>query len=202
MKTIRLLMLGLATLSVDCPFLIAAEKGSGVKARPFPLDRVTLLHSPFKKAMEVNRAYLLRLDPDRLLWPFHERAGLPILGERYGGWERKDVVGSIAGHYLTACSMMVASTGDEELEKRVDYMVARIAEAQAEHGDGYAGPVRTEVWKTTFAGEINVHKWGLGGGYVPWYVLHKTYAGLIDAYTLTGNQQALEVARKFASWAK
>jgi len=202
MKTTRVLTLVLATFWVGCPLLFAAEAASVVEARPFPLDRVTLLDSPFKKAMEINRAYLLKLEPDRFLWPFHERAGMPTQGKRYGGWERKDVVGHTSGHYLSACSLMYASTGDEELKRRVDYMVAELAKAQAKHGNGYAGSVRTEVWATTFSGEIKVHKWGLGGGYVPWYVLHKTYAGLIDAYTHTGNKQALEVARKFADWAK
>jgi len=202
MRTTRLLTLVLATFSVGCPFLFAAEPASVVEARPFPLDRVTLLEGPFKKAMEINRAYLLKLEPDRFLWPFHERAGMEIKGERYGGWERRDVVGHTSGHYLSACSLMYASAGDEELKRRVAYMVAEIAKAQAKHGNGYAGSVRTEVWATTFAGKIKVHKWGLGGGYVPWYVLHKTYAGLIDAYTCTGNEQALEVACKFADWAK
>jgi len=181
---------------------LAGEGESVVVARPFGLDRVRLLDSPFKKAMEINRAYLLKLDADRFLWPFHERAGMAVKGQRYGGWEMKDIVGQTAGHYLTACSLMVASAGDKELKRRVDYMVAEIAKAQAKHGNGYAGSVRPEVWKPTFAGDIKVHKWGLGGGYVPWYVLHKTYQGLVDAHTLAGNAQALEVARKFADWAQ
>ena len=202
MKTTRVLTFVLATFSVGCPFLLAAAPASVVEARPFPLGRVTLLDGPFKKAMEINRAYLLKLDPDRFLWPFHERAGMETKGERYGGWEKKDIVGQTSGHYLTACSLMYASTGDEELKRRVAYMVAELAKVQAKHGNGYAGSVRPEVWATTFAGQIKVHKWGLGGGYVPWYVLHKTYAGLIDAYVHTGNKQALEVARTFADWAK
>ena len=192
----------LATFSVGCPFLSAAEPASVVKARPFRMDRVRLLESPFKKATEINRAYLLKLDADRFLWPYHDRAGLPTKGRRYGGWARKDCVGHTSGHYLSACALMYASTGDREMKRRVDYMVSELAKVQAKHGDGYAGPVRTEVWKTTFAGQIKVHKWGLGGGYVPWYVLHKTYAGLLDAYAHAGNKQALEVVRKLGDWAK
>ena len=185
-----------------CSSLLADESPSVIKAQSFPLQQVTLLDSPFKKAMEINRAYLLELEPDRLLWPFYDRAGLPTKGDRYGGWEKKDVVGSVAGHYLTACSLMYASTGDQEIKKRVDYVVSVMAQAQAKHKNGYVGPMRPEVWEKTFAGDIQVHKWGLGGGYVPWYVLHKTYAGLIDAYVYAGNKQALDVARKFADWAK
>jgi len=200
MKTTRTLMIAAVMLSLSCSLLMAAD--SVVKAKPFALDSVTLLDRPFKKAMEINREYLLKLSADRMLWPFHERAGMETKGKRYGGWEMKDLVGQTSGHYLTACSLMYAATGDKELKKRVDYMVAEIAGVQAKHGNGYAGSVRPEVWKEAFTEKFRVHKWGLAGGYVPWYVVHKTYAGLMDAYVHTGNKQALEVARKFADWAK
>src|SRR3989449_4467161 len=36
----------------------------------------------------------------------------------------------------------------------------------------------------------------------PWYTLHKTYAGLRDAYRHTGNRTALAVEIKFAAWAE
>ena len=202
MKTRQMLMIAVVICSVGCPFLLADEAATVVKTKPFPPARVRLMESPFKQAMEINRAYLLRLDADRFLWPFHERAGMKPKGERYGGWERKDVVGHTSGHYLSACSLMYASTGDKELKKRLDYMVSEIARVQARHGNGYAGSVRTEVWKEAFSEKFRVHKWGLAGGYVPWYVLHKTYAGLMDAYVHAGNKQALDVARKFADWAK
>ena len=142
------------------------------------------------------------LDADRMLWPYHERAGLPTKGERYGGWELKDIVGQTTGHYISALSMMYASSGDKRFKQRVDYIVSEIAKAQQEHGDGYTGPVRTEVWKNIFSGDLKAHKWGVGGGYVPWYVMHKTFAGLIDAYLHTDNKQALEVVVKLADWAK
>jgi hypothetical protein len=173
-----------------------------VKAYPFDLGQVKLLSSPFEKAMKVNQKYLLALDAERMLWPYHERAGLPTKGERYGGWARKDVVGQISGHYMSALSLMYASSGDKRFKERVDYMVSEIAKAQQKHGDGYTGPVRTEVWKKIYSGDLKAHKWGVGGGYVPWYVMHKTFAGLIDAYLHTDNKQALEVVIKLADWAK
>ena len=173
-----------------------------IKAYPFELSQVKLLDSPFKKAMELNQEYLLKLDPDRALWPYHKHAGMPTKGERYGGWEQKDLVGQTTGHYLSACSMMYASTGNRELKRRVDYMVSEMAKTQHKNGNGYVGPVRPEVWDNTFGGKMESGAWSLGGGYVPWYVLHKTYAGLIDAYVHTGNKQALDVVCAFADWAK
>ena len=38
-------------------------------AQPFPPEAVRLLDSPFKDAMARDQAYLLSLDPDRLLRP-------------------------------------------------------------------------------------------------------------------------------------
>jgi DUF1680 family protein len=37
---------------------------------------------------------------------------------------------------------------------------------------------------------------------LPWYTLHKTYAGLRDAYRYSGNRAALELEIKFAAWAE
>jgi len=42
----------------------------------------------------------------------------------------------------------------------------------------------------------------LSGLWSPWYTLHKTFAGLRDAYRLTGNQSALVVETKYAQWAE
>jgi len=203
-----------AILTISLPATAASPKSDGyygktkvapkglAKAHPFDLGQVRLLPSQFEKAMKIDQKYLLALDADRMLWPYHQRAGLPIKGKRYGGWELKDIVGQTTGHYMSALSMMYASTGDKRFKKRVDYIVSEIAKAQAKHGDGYTGPVRPEVWKNIFSGDLKAHKWGVGGGYVPWYVIHKTFAGLIDAYIHADNKQALEVVVKLADWAK
>jgi DUF1680 family protein len=188
--------------AVICSSLALAQQAVKLAAQPFTLGHVRLLDGPFKRAMEKNQEYLLSMDVDRMLWPYHEHAGMPTKGERYGGWARKDCVGQISGHYLSALSMMYLSSGKAEYKKRVDYMVTELAKIQKKYGNGYLGPVRPEVWKNTFDGSIEVHAWGLGGGYVPWYVMHKTYAGLIDAYQLAGNELALKVVRGLADWAK
>ncbi|MEP6494265.1 MAG: beta-L-arabinofuranosidase domain-containing protein [bacterium] len=41
---------------------------------------------------------------------------------------------------------------------------------------------------------------GNQGIWAPYYTLHKILAGLLDAYTLTGNAQALDVASKIGDW--
>ena len=45
--------------------------------RPFPLAAVRLKPSPWLDAVDSNRAYLKRLEPDRLLHNYREQAGLP-----------------------------------------------------------------------------------------------------------------------------
>ncbi len=96
-KMTKLMTVFLATLIIALPWAEAADKSDGyygktkvapkavVKAYPFDLGRVKLLSSPFERAMKINQKYLLELDADRMLWPYHERAGLPIKGKRYGG---------------------------------------------------------------------------------------------------------------------
>ena len=54
-------------------------------AQEFPLSDVRLLDGPFRRAMETDKAYLLRLEPDRLLAGFRREAGLPKKTDPYGG---------------------------------------------------------------------------------------------------------------------
>src|SRR4029453_10861089 len=48
--------------------------------------------------------------------------------------------------------------------------------------------------------EIRSAPFDLNGLWVPWYVLHKTMAGLRDAYRHAGSRQALDVSVKAATW--
>src|SRR6202035_5876030 len=49
-------------------------------------------------------------------------------------------------------------------------------------------------------GVIRSGGFDLNGLWSPWYVEHKLFAGLRDAYNLTGNRTALDVEIKFATW--
>ena len=85
-------------------------------AQPFDLKEVRLLDGPFREAMLRDKAYLLSLDPERLLVAFHINYGMATNARPYGGWEepKSEVRGHCLGHYLSACSLMYASTGDAE----------------------------------------------------------------------------------------
>jgi len=86
------------------------------KAKPFPLRQVRLLYGPLREAQERNRVYLYMLPNDRLLHSFRLTAGRPSTAHPLGGWEAPDgeLRGHFIGHYLSACAMMYASTGDTQ----------------------------------------------------------------------------------------
>lgn len=172
------------------------------QAKPFSLHDVRVTGGPFKQGQDIAVAWLLSLEPDRFLANFRKEAGLPPRAEHYGGWESQTISGHSAGHYLSACSLAWASTGNPEFRRRADYMVAELAACQEAHGDGYlaAFPNGRRVFAEIAAGNIRSSGFDLNGLWVPNYTLHKLFAGLRDAYRLTGNAQALEVARGLADW--
>src|SRR5437899_2290789 len=91
-----------------------------VLIRPFDLAHVRLRPGPFLDALEVNRRFLLAQDPDRLLHMYRVTAGLPSSAQPLGGWEApvNELRGHYTGHYLSACALMAASLGDQELRDR------------------------------------------------------------------------------------
>ncbi len=162
-------------------------------AEPFPLTQVRLLDGPFQHAMELDRKYLLSLDPDRLLHNFRTNAGLPSTAKPLGGWEEPkcEVRGHSLGHFLSASAMMYASTGDERLRQKAAYTVAELAKCQAQFPSGYLSAFPESFIERVEAGKPV---------WAPWYTLHKIYAGLLDVYGLCDNRQALEVLEKAVAW--
>ena len=173
------------------------------EAMAFDLSDVRLLEGPFKKAMLLNSAYLLRIEPDRLLSWFRKEAGLKPKGEVYGGWESRGIAGHSLGHYLTACALTFASTGDVRFSERVNYIVNELELCQRAGGNGYVAaiPNGKKIFREVAAGDIRSQGFDLNGGWVPWYTLHKVFAGLLDANHYCGNTKALTVAVKLADWA-
>jgi DUF1680 family protein len=173
-----------------------------IKAYSFNLKEVRLLNSPFRHAMTMDSSYLLQIKPDRLLYRFHKHAGLPVKDSIYGGWEKDGISGHTLGHYLSACSMMYASTGDKEFKNRVDYIVDELRKCQVARKTGYIGAVPNEdtVFAQVKRGDIRSAGFDLNGAWVPWYTLHKVLAGLLDAYLYCDNSTALTIAIAAADW--
>ncbi|MEV3939238.1 beta-L-arabinofuranosidase domain-containing protein [Glycomyces sp. NPDC049804] len=169
--------------------------------KAFPLSHVTLLESPFSRAVRTDLAYVLSLDPDRLLAPFLREAGLEPRAASYRNWEISEMAGHIGGHCLSALALLASATGEAEPRRRIDYMVGELARAQAAIGTGYIGgiPRGKALFEDLRAGGTEAAR-SFGGHWAPWYNLHKTFAGLIDAHRLLSHEQALEVVVRFADW--
>jgi len=61
-------------------------------------------------------------------------------------------------------------------------------------------PKSRELWAGVAAGKLEVERFGLNGAWVPWYNLHKLFAGLRDAYVIGGNAQARDVLIALSDW--
>lgn len=170
-------------------------------ATPFALGDVDLLESPFLKARLKSQSYLLALEPDRMLHTFRVNAGLQPKAEIYGGWESvptwTDIhcQGHTLGHYVSACSLMYGATRDVRFKQRADYIVAELRDCQVAGKTGLvtAFPEGNVLMETVLSGKKYTG--------VPWYTLHKVYAGLRDASLYTNNPVALDVLVKFCDWA-
>lgn len=173
----------------------------------FSLRDVKLLDSPFKHACDLNIDVLLQYDTDRLLAPFLREAGLPGKSDTYGNWEKDGLDGHIGGHYLTAMAIHYAATGNPACLERMEYMISELKRCQqnSKHGAGYIGGfpvvkeidgVRQNLWNEIRKGNTGI----IWRYWVPWYNLHKTYAGLRDAWLYAGNDEAKEMFLKFCDW--
>jgi len=167
----------------------------------FPLADVRLTPSPFLDAQTTNMHYLMALDADKLLAPFLREAGLPLKQPSYGNWESSGLDGHMGGHYLTALALMYAATGDQEVLKRLNYVVAELKRCQ-ENTKGYIGgiPGGKEAFEQIAQGQLKADNFSLNGKWVPWYNLHKVFAGLRDAYQYAGNQDAKQMLISLSDW--
>ena len=207
----------LQTAASAAAWLAASARGIASRAlivepslSPFPLEAVRLHASPYLTAVESNRAYLLSLEPDRLLHNYRVNAGLEPKAPTYGGWESDTIAGHTLGHYLSALSLLHAQTGDNQAPNRVSYIVRELAACQAASHDGFvAGFTRRRgavIENGRFAmeelrrGEIRARPFDLNGAWSPFYNWHKVMAGLLDADRYCSEQAAVEVATRLGAY--
>jgi uncharacterized protein len=170
---------------------------------PFNISDVKLLDGPFKHATELDARTILNYEPDRLLSRFYSETGLKPKAEHYMGWENETLAGHTLGHYLSACSMMYQTTGNKEFLDKVNYIISELKFIQDADGSGYLGafPNGKEIFEEEVSkGNIRAKGFDLNGIWSPFYTEHKVMAGLRDAYRFCGNNDALEVEKKFAGW--
>lgn len=185
-------------------FCGSAQAQDKLYPNQFPLNDVTLLDGPFKKARDLNINTILQYKVDRLLAPFRKEAGLAPKDSSYKNWDGLD--GHVGGHYLAALAMNYAATNNAECKRRMDYMVAELKACQeantknhADWGAGYAGgvPNSKAIWPALKSGDLKPYR----NAWVPWYNVHKMFAGLRDAWLYGKSEEAKSVFLKFCDWA-
>lgn len=189
----------ICTLSLTCG-VQAQEK---LYPNTFPVQDVTLLDGIFKHARDLNIQTLLQYNVDRLMAPYRKEAGLTPKAAAYPNWDGLD--GHVGGHYLSAMAMNYAATGNPECKKRMEYMIAELQTCMKAHqtahpewGKGYMGgmPNSTAIWSKFKKGDFSVYN----GSWVPFYNIHKMYAGLRDAWLYAGNKEARTLFLTFCDW--
>ena len=107
--------------------------------------------------------------------------------------------------------MAYENTQNASIKERGDLIVSTLAKVQVAHGKNPAGAQTGLVYPFDVRSFQNLYDkaqmgpGGDGGGNcepicVPFYVMHKVLAGMIDQNTRAGNAQALEVANGMAAW--
>ena len=96
-----------------------------------------------------------------------------------------ELKGHFTGHYLSACALMYASTGDERFKARGEQVVAGLAACQRKLGSGYLSAFPEEFIDRV---ERQQRVWA------PWYTLHKILAGLLDM-----NEHCQSASRRWTS---
>ena len=182
-----------------------APDGTAGKTAAVPRGDVSLLGGPFQGNQRRNLAYLLFLDPDRMLRSFRVNYGLPVRAMPIGGWESptSTIRGHMTGHLMSALAWAYADTGTSDHDRRAvkakgDYLVAQLASLQARapkagYSHGYLSGFPEQYFTWLEDGQVHRVR-------SPYYMIHKYLAGLIDQYQLAGNGLALEVASRLADW--
>ncbi|KAL2238630.1 UNVERIFIED_CONTAM: hypothetical protein Sindi_1054700 [Sesamum indicum] len=162
-------------------------KGIGGLLNEVALNDVRLDPSSLHgQAQQTNLEYLLMLDVDRLVWSFRKTAGLETPGQPYGGWESPNIElrGHFVGHYMSASAQMWASTHNDSLKEKMNAVVSVLSACQEKIGTGYLSAFPSELFDRFEA---------IKPVWAPYYTIHKILAGLLDQYTLAGNDQALKM---------
>jgi DUF1680 family protein len=145
----------------------------------FDYNQVELLEGPMRRQFDTNHQFFLRMDEDKLLKPFRQLAGINAPGEDMGGWYDIDPAfnghgsfhGFIPGHsfgqYLSGLARAYSVTGSQPTQQKIERLVRAFAPTVcSKFYDDY---------------------------HLPAYTYDKTACGLIDAYRLAGNQNALAI---------
>jgi len=154
----------------------------------------------------------------------------PAGAEPVGGWDTPtgNLRGHSTGHFMTLLAQAYAGGGGDIYKQKLDYMVQALGQCQDALNATVGQPVAAAdsvpnqhdaTVVTTSTGAPGPSHKGYLAAYpetqfilleqyatyptiwAPWYTCHMIMRGLLDAYRLTGNQQALDIVTGMADWA-
>jgi DUF1680 family protein len=171
---------------------------------PVPLSSVRLRRPPDSgdapnarifARQQHNLDYLVQLDPGRLACPFLHNAAnnnshpsnntCVDYSENKGHW--------FQGHYLSATAHMAVATANATVASRAAQLLGWLQRCQRD--DGYLG-----AWPSGVFDDLEAGRKLRNGVSVPYYDVHKMFAGLLDQYTLLHDARALRIAEKMADY--
>ncbi len=196
------------------------------RLRPLPLEAVRIDDGSIFARARDEMLHLARVYPvDRLLAVFRANARLDTRGAQPPGtwedfghpdeeaWGADDypgrgqartanlLRGHYAGHFLSMLALAAAGTGEDGLRRKVGRLVAGLREVQ----DALAATGRYShpgflaaygEWQFSRLEDLAPY----GEIWAPYYTCHKIMAGLLDAYELVGNRDALQIATAMGRW--
>ncbi len=172
------LLIIISVVVIDVAAQSVQPKGKLV-LQPFAYGNVQLLDSKWKDQVQETMEYYLRVPNDDLLKGFRKRAHLPTYGAAdLGGWYSHEYW-SPFGQIISGLSRFYAATGDIRCKIKADALIKGWGECIDTSGYFF------------FTDTPNAQH----------YIYEKTVCGLVDAYTYTGNKDALRYLDVITNWA-
>ncbi|KAL1638184.1 hypothetical protein SLS58_008924 [Diplodia intermedia] len=173
----------------------------GVSAYPFDISQVSLNTGRWQENLERTRTYLKFVDLDRLLYNYRATHGLSTNGATTnGGWDAPDFPfrSHAQGHFLTAWAQCFSTTGDTECRDRAVTFAEELQKCQnnndaAGFHAGYLSGFPESDFDDLEAGTMT-------NGNVPYYVVHKLMAGLLDVWRSIGDTTSKDVLLALGGW--
>jgi len=173
----------------------------GVSAYPFDISQVTLGSGRWQENQARTNTYLKFVDINRMLYVFRSNHKLSTNGaSENGGWDAPSFPfrGHIQGHFLSAWAQCYAQLRDSTCSSQATNFVAELLlcqnnNAAAGFATGYLSGFPESDFSALEAGTLT-------NGNVPWYVIHKILAGLLDVWRNIGDGNAKTVLLALAGW--
>jgi uncharacterized protein len=195
-RVVPFAMLGLIPLGILAPS-VAFGQSSVEKLQDFPLDQVQITDTYQQNLFSKDVTYLITtLDSNRLLAGFQAVSAGTNPTNLYGGWENSNIRGHTMGHWLSAVAHAYQqalgsdATLAAQIKTKLDDVISKLKSYQLSSGYLFATPIT----------QFDDMDAGTGSTWVPYYTLHKIFAGLIDVYKSENNADALTVASKLGDW--